>query len=286
MNTRAWVLFAAVAVLWGAPYLLIKVAVDDGIPPGFVAWARVVMGAAILLGLAGQAGLLHTLRGRWKWMAVFAFVEVTLPFPLIATAEQHVSSSLTAILIATAPLFVALLAPLLDPSERVGGRRLAGLLVGLMGVIALAGLDVAQRRNEWWGVAAIVASSLCYAIGPIVYKKHLADLDERVSMGGALLLGIAFLAPVAALDPPRAWPSPLALAALAALGVFCTAAAFVCWGALITAMGAGRALIVTYVNPLVAVALGMALLGERPGAGAFVGLVLILAGSWLAGGKN
>jgi drug/metabolite transporter (DMT)-like permease len=282
LNARAWALFAAVSVLWGAPYLLIKVAVDDGIPPGFVAWARVVMGAAILLGLAWRARLLGALRGRWKWMAVFAFVEVTLPFPLIATAEQHVSSSLTAILIATAPLFVSLLAPLLDPSEKAGGRRMAGLVIGLLGVVALAGLDVAQRRNEWWGVAAILASSLCYAIGPIVFKKHLADLDERVSMGGALLLGIAFLAPVAALQWPRAWPSATGLAALAGLGVFCTAAAFVCWGALIAAIGAGRALVVTYVNPVVAVVLGMALLGERPGLGAFAGLLLILAGSWLA----
>jgi drug/metabolite transporter (DMT)-like permease len=105
---------------------------------------------------------------------------------------------------------------------------------------------------------------------------------QRVSMGGALLLGIAFLAPVAALQWRRAWPSATGLAALAGLGVFCTAAAFVCWGALIAAIGAGRALVVTYVNPVVAVVLGMALLGERPGLGAFAGLLLILAGSWLA----
>src|SRR4029450_10135221 len=137
-------------------------------------WARVVMGAAILLGLAWRARLLGALRGRWKWIAGFALVEGTLPPPPTPTAEQPVSSSLPAILIATAPLFVALLAPLMDPSEKAGGRRLAGLVIGLLGVVALAGLDVAQRRNEWWGVAAILASSLCYAIGPIVFKKHLA----------------------------------------------------------------------------------------------------------------
>ena len=159
---------------------------------------------------------------------------------------------------------------------------MAGLVIGLLGVVALAGLDVAQRRNEWWGVAAILVSSLCYAIGPIVFKKHLADLDERVSMGGALLLGIAFLAPVAALQWPRAWPSATGLAARWRAWACSAPRPPSCWGALIAAIGAGRALVVTYVNPVVAVVLGMTLLGERPGLGAFAGLLLILAGSWLA----
>jgi len=272
----------AVALLWGAPYLLIKVAVDDGVPPGFVAWARVVIAAAILFALAARARVLGSLRGRLRWLAAFALVEITLPFPLIATAERHVSSSLTAILIATAPLFVAVLAPVLDPEEKAGPRRLAGLLVGFGGVVALAGLDVAGRRDEWLGAAAILAASVCYAIGPIVFKNHLADLDRRASMGGCLALGVLFLAPVAALDVPRALPSSTALGAIVGLGVFCTAAAFVLWGALIAEVGPGRALVVTYLNPVVAVALGMAFLHERLGLGTVVGLVLILAGAWLA----
>jgi len=141
---------------------------------------------------------------------------------------------------------------------------------------------VAGRRDEWLGAAAILAASVCYAIGPIVFKNHLADLDRRASMGGCLALGVLFLAPVAALDVPRALPSSTALGAIVGLGVFCTAAAFVLWGALIAEVGPGRALVVTYLNPVVAVALGMAFLHERLGLGTVVGLVLILAGAWLA----
>lgn len=284
MSGRAWAAFAAVSMLWGIPYLLIKVAVADGVPPAFLAWVRVVLGAAVLLGLAWRAGVLHGLRGRLRWLAVFAVAEIAVPFPLIALGEQHIASSLTAILVAAAPLFVALLALRFDATERAGGRRLVGLVVGLLGVAALMGVDIAGRTDELIGAAAILGAAFCYAIGPMVLKRHLADLDPRASMGASLLLAAVFLAPAAALDPPNAIPSPTAIAALAGLGVFCTAAALVIYGVLIAEVGAGRALVITYINPLVAVALGVAILGERPGAGAVAGLLLIIAGSWLATG--
>jgi drug/metabolite transporter (DMT)-like permease len=281
VSPRAWTIFIALSLLWGAPYLLIKIAVDDGVPPGFVAWIRVVTGAAILLALAWKAGVLGQVRGRLRWVAAFALVEVVLPFPLISAAEQHVTSSLAAILIATSPLFVAVLAPFLDPSERVSGRRLVGFVTGLAGVAALGGVDL-TGRNEWLGAAGVLAASVCYALGPIVYKNRLADLDRRASMGACLGLSVLLLAPVAAFDPPTSLPSTNAMAALLALGVLCTSVAFVLWGELIAAVGAGRALIVTYLNPLVAVGLGMALLGEHLTLGTAAGLSLILVGSWLA----
>ena len=109
MSARAWVTFAAVSVLWGIPYLFIKIAVDDGVPPAFVAWSRVVLAAAILLLLAWRAGALEALRGKWRWLAVYAFLEISIPFPMIAFGEQHVASSLAAIIIAAVPLFIALL---------------------------------------------------------------------------------------------------------------------------------------------------------------------------------
>jgi drug/metabolite transporter (DMT)-like permease len=143
MSRRAWLAFAAVSVIWGVPYLFIKVAVDDGVPPAFLAWVRVVIGAGVLLGLSWRAGILRTVRDRVRWLAAFAVVEIVLPFPLIAFGEQHVDSSVAAIIIATAPLFVALLALRFDATERVGGRRLAGLFVGLGGVVALVGVDIA-----------------------------------------------------------------------------------------------------------------------------------------------
>ena len=282
MSARAWAAFGAVSVLWGIPYLFIKVAVDDGVPPAFLAWVRVVLGAAVLLPLARHAGLLSSLRGRGGWLAVFAIVEITLPFPLIAAGEVHVASSLAAILIAAAPLFVALLAIRFDATERVTGERLVGLVIGLAGVVALVGIDVAGETDELIGAVAILISALCYAIGPMVLKRHLADLDPRASMAAALVIASLVLAPAAAIDPPAEAPSGSAVAALVVLGIFCTAAAFAIYAALVAEVGAGRALVITYVAPVVAVSLGVAILGEQLGAGAIAGLLLILAGSWLS----
>jgi drug/metabolite transporter (DMT)-like permease len=273
---------AAVSVMWGLPYLFIKVAVDDGVPPAFLAWARVVIGAAVLLLVARRAGLLASLRGRWRWLAVFAVLELVGPFPLIAVGEQHVDSSLAAIIIAAAPLFVALLALRFDASERVGGRRLVGLIVGLAGVVALVGVDVAGEPDELWGAGAIVVAAFGYAAGPMVLKRHLSDLDARASMAGALVVAGLALTPFAAVEPPDGMPSGAAITAVVVLGLVCTAAGLVGYGILVAEVSAGRALVVTYVNPVVALALGVLFLDERPGLGALLGLALILVGSWLS----
>ena len=282
MSARAWIAFAAVSTLWGMPYLFIKVAVDDGVPPAFLAWVRIVLGACVLLGLAWRAGSLASLRGRWRWIAVFGIVEITFPFPLIAWGEQHVTSSLAAIIVAAAPLFVALLAIRFDAEERATGARLVGLLLGLAGVVALMGIDVAGRTDELLGALAVLFSAFCYAVGPMVLKRHFADIDPRASMGGALAVAAVLLLPAMAVDRPTEVPSAEAIVALLVLGLFCTAAAFVFYGALVAEAGPGRALVITYVAPVVAVALGVAVLGEDLGAGAIAGLLLILAGSWLS----
>jgi drug/metabolite transporter (DMT)-like permease len=282
LSARAWISFAAVSTLWGMPYLFIKVAVDDGVHPLFLAWVRIVLGAAVLLGLAWRAGTLSGLGGRWRWIAVFAVAEIAVPFPLIAAGEQHVASSLAAIIVAAAPLFVALLALRFDASERVGGSRLVGLFVGLTGVVALVGIDVAGRSDELIGALAVLGAAFGYAVGPMVLKRHLAHLDPRASMGGGLLVAGVVLTPAAAISAPSTVPPASALVALAVLGLFCTAAAFVFYGALVAEAGPGRALVITYVAPVVALALGVAVLGEHVGAGAVVGLLLILAGSWLS----
>lgn len=282
MSPRAWAAFAAVSVLWGVPYLFIKVAVDDGVPPAFLAWARVVLGAVVLLFLAWRAGSLPSLRGRGRWLALFGLIEIAVPFPLIAAGEQHVSSSLAAILIAAAPLFVALLALRFDADERVGGLRLAGLVTGLGGVVVLMGVDVAGSADELLGAAAVLLAALGYAAGPMLLKRKLSDLDPRATMGASLAVAALLLTPAAAYRPPDEVPSGSALLAIVVLGLFCTAAALVFYGALVAEAGAGRALVITYIAPVVAVTLGVAVLGERLGAGAVAGLALILAGSWLS----
>jgi drug/metabolite transporter (DMT)-like permease len=282
MTARAWIAFGCMSALWGIPYLFIKVAVDDGVPPAFVAWARVVLAAVVLLVLAWRAGALTSLRGKGRWLAAYAFLEISIPFPMIAVGEQHVASSLAAIIIASVPLFIALLAIRFDQSERATGKRLVGLLVGLAGVVALVGIDVAGRSEELLGAGAILLAALGYAAGPMVFTRTLGGIDARATMGASLAIAAVFLTPFALLDPPREVPSGDAVVAIVVLGIFCTAIAFVIFSVLLMEVGAGRAAVITYINPVVAVGLGVAILGERPGAGAIAGLLLILAGSWLS----
>jgi drug/metabolite transporter (DMT)-like permease len=240
----------------------------------------------ILLALAARAGTLPAVRGRGRAIVAYAVAEVVFPFSLIATGEQRISSSLAAIVIASVPLIIALLAMRFDRSERPTRLRAAGLAVGFAGVVALVGIDVAGRTSELLGTAAVLVAAIGYAIGPMVLKHWLVGVDARATMGCALAVASVLLAPLAALTWPRATPSTGALAAVAVLGVVCTAAAFLILPTLVAEAGPSRASVITYINPVVAVALGVILLGERPGAGAVAGLLLILAGSWVStGGK-
>jgi drug/metabolite transporter (DMT)-like permease len=281
MSARAWMCFAAVSVLWGVPYLFIKLAVDE-VDPGFVAWSRVALGALVLAPLAVRSGALRGLRRRWRPILAYAAAEIVVPFPLIAFGERHVSSSLAAILIAAVPLTIALLALRFDPSERVDGRRLAGLVVGLAGVVALVGLDVAGSASELLGTACVLVAVLGYAAGPMILRAHLGDVDPRGLVTASLAVAAVLLAPLALAGAPRALPSAGVLASIAVLGVACSALAFVLFATLIQEVGAGRASVITYIAPTVAVALGVTLLGESLGVGAIAGLLLILAGSWLS----
>src|SRR2546421_6422563 len=282
MSRRAWLAFAGISVIWGIPYLMIRIAVRHGVTPAALAWARVALAAVLLLSLAWRAGTLRSLRGQWRWLLAYAVAEVSIPFPMIAAGEEHVSSSLAAIVIASVPLIGALLALRFDPSERPTPVRALGLLIGFGGVIALVGLDVAGHSGELLGTGAVLLGAVGYAIGPMVIKSGLASLDPRATMGGSLAIAAVLLAPTVALDPPRAMPSAGAIAAVVVLGVVCTAAAFVIYTVLIAEAGPSRATVITDVNPVIAVALGVGLLGERPGARAVAGLLLILAGSWLS----
>jgi drug/metabolite transporter (DMT)-like permease len=282
MSRRAWIAFAAMSLIWGVPYLLIRIAVQHGVPPLTLAWARVALGAIVLLTFAWRAGTLPSIRGKWPWLLMYAVVEISLPFPLIAFGETRVASSLAAIVIASVPLVGAVLAMRLDHSERPTPVRAIGLALGFGGVVALVGIDVAGRPGELIGTIAILLAAVGYAIGPMVVKHRLAGLDARATMGTSLAIASLLLAPAAALDPPPAVPGAGALAAVAILGLICTAAAFVIFTVLISEAGTSRATVITYVNPVVAVTLGVVLLGEHPGAGAVAGLLLILAGGWLA----
>ncbi len=188
MTPRAWAAFATMSILWGIPYLFIKIAVDDGVPPGFIAWARVLMGATVLLALAWRARALGGLRSRWRWLVAYAVIEISIPFPLIAFGEQHVSSSTTAIAIATVPLIASLLALKFAPGESLTGRRLIGMLVGFAGVAALVGIDVSGSADELLGIGAIVLAAAGYACGALIIARGLGGLDGRATMGASLAI--------------------------------------------------------------------------------------------------
>ncbi len=282
MSRRAWLAFAAASVIWGVPYLFIKIAVDHGMTAPLVAWGRVILGAVALLTLAWRAGTLGSVRGRWRWLLAFAVAEIAIPFPMLAIGEERVPSSLAAIMVATVPLIGALLAMRFDHSERPTPVRALGLAVGFAGVIALVGLDVAGHKGELLGVGAIMITATGYAIGPMLIKHRLAGADPRATMGASLAIAAVLLTPWAALDLPPRTPPAGAIGAVVVLGLLCTATAFVVYAILIGEVGSSRATVITYVNPVVAVALGVLLLGESLGAGAVAGLLLILAGGWLA----
>ena len=282
MTRRAWFAFAAASVIWGVPYLFIKIAVDRGVTAPVLAWGRVTLGAIALLALAWRAGTLSSLRGRWRWLLAFAVAEIVIPFPMLAIGEERVPSSLAAIMVATVPLIGAVLAMRYDHSERPTPTRALGLAIGFAGVIALVGLDVAGHRGELLGIGAIMLTATGYAIGPMLIKHRFAGVDPRAAMGASLAIAAALLTPWAALDLPQRPPSAGAIGAVAVLGLLCTATAFVVYSILIGEAGTSRATVITYVNPVVAVTLGVLLLGEHPGAGAVAGLLLILAGGWLS----
>jgi len=284
MSPRAWVLFVLSSLIWGIPYLFIKIAVEAGVPPAFVAWSRIALAAVLLVPLAWYRGALRGLRGRGRAIVGYAACEVAVPFVLIALGERYITSSLAAILISTMPLMVALLSSWLTPAERPTGMRLAGLVIGFGGVVALLGVDVAGRRGELLGAAMVLLATVGYAIAPIIVDRYLADLDPLGPVAASLIVATIALLPAVLATPPVRMPSPAALVSIAVLGVVCTAMGLVVFFRLIVEAGPGRASVITYVNPVVAVVVGVVVLAERLGGMSIAGLLLILGGSWLSTG--
>ncbi len=281
MSRRAWIYFWIVSVLWGSSFLFIKVAVDE-LSPAVVVLARTALGALVLLPVALVRRAFTGLAGRKLALVALAAVDVAVPFLLIAYGEERISSSLAGILLAADPLFVALLALRFDRSERIGGWRLLGLGVGVVGVVVLLGLDVGGSGTELVGAAMVLAASLSFAAAALLYKRSFADADPVGVTTAMLLIGALAVAIPAGLSAPSAAPNADVIAALLMLGGPNTGLGFWLFYALIAVAGAGRASVITYMTPAVAVVLGIAVLGESFTGSTALGLVLILAGSYLA----
>ena len=280
MSRRGWILFLAMAVIWGLPYLLIKVAVGE-VPPVVVVFVRCAIGAALLLPWTIARGQLRPALRHWKALLVFTVLEMTGPWLLLSYAETSLSSSLTGLLVSAVPFVAALTARLAGDEDRLSPVRIAGMVLGLLGIVALLGLDVGG--SDLLPLAAVALVVVGYATAPMVVTRRLADVPGVAAASIALLVTAVVYAPFAVprLDEvPDA--SDEALLSLAVLGVVCTALALALFFALIREVGPQRALVITFLNPAVAVLLGVLLLDEPFTLGLAIGLPVILVGCVLA----
>ena len=282
VSRRGSVLFAAMCVIWGLPYLLIRVAVRD-LDPTVVVFARTALATLLLLPIAVSRGVLRGLRGHWGWLLAYTTIEVAVPWLALTRAEQHLTSSLAGLLVAATPLFGVAVARIAGIETVIDGRRLAGLLVGLTGVACLVGLQVGQLDIP--AAVEVLGVALCYSIGPIIASRRLAGIPALGVVTVSLGLTALVYTPFAVLRPPN-HVSGEVVAAMITLALVCTALAFVVFFALIAEVGPTRAVVITYVNPAVALALGVTLLGEDVTRGMAIGFPLVLLGSVLATGQG
>jgi drug/metabolite transporter (DMT)-like permease len=276
MTRRGWMLFIALGLLWGMPYLLIRIAVEH-IDPLVVAGSRTLIGSLLLLPVALHRNALAPAFRNWKWLLAFTLIEISIPWVLLGHAETRLNSSTAGLLIAIVPLFAAVIVTRLG-HEHLEPRRLLGLGVGFAGVALLVGLDI--HFSDLLAVAATIIVALCYAIGPIIIDRKLKGVPAIGVVTASLILATLIYAPVA----PFLWPSQVSAAAVGSvigLGVLCTAAAFLAFFALIAQVGPARATVITYINPAVAIVLGALVLHEPLTTGMMIGFPLVILGSWL-----
>jgi drug/metabolite transporter (DMT)-like permease len=283
MTRRGALLFAAMCVIWGIPYLMIRVAVRE-LAPVTLVFLRTGIAALLLTPIAAYRGELRPLLRKPLPLLAYTAVEVAIPWVLLARAETKLTSSLTGLLIAAVPLVGALVVTFTGDRQRLGGRRWLGLLVGIAGVAAIVGLDVGQASVVALVEIALVAVG--YAVGPIILTRSLGDLPALGVVAASLFLTAIVYLPFAAFNLPAAVPGSHVVLSVVGLATVCTALAFLVFFALIGEVGPVRATVITYVNPAVAAILGVAVLSEHLTAGMLVGFALVLAGSVLATGRN
>lgn len=281
-DARAWILFAAMALLWGLPYLFIKQAVDSFSPASVVA-GRTLLGALLLLPFALRQKALRPAFAKIGWVLAFGAIEMAGPFLLLGHAELTLPSGLTGLLVATVPLFAAIIALTGGDRSVLRPSRAIGLVIGFVGVaviVAGPGLAIAGGTGLI-ALGEVLLVALCYAIAPFIVARQLAGVPPlgtiTLSLGA---VGIFYL-PIALLTQHEV-PTAQSAISLFALAVLCTAVAFIVFFALIAHVGPVRAPLFTYVNPVVAILLGVIVLGEQITPGLLIGFPLVILGCWLA----
>ncbi|HEY7736533.1 MAG TPA: DMT family transporter [Candidatus Limnocylindrales bacterium] len=279
MTQRGLVLFALMSVIWGIPYLFIRVAVQE-ISPATLVLARTGLAAAILLPIALARVDLRQVLARWPWVVAFAAIEIAIPWIALGSAEQHISSSLAGLLIAGVPLVGIAIAFTTGGADRLGRTGLLGLLIGLLGVAAIVGGD--YSTSDPTALLQIGVVVVCYALGPAILSRRLGGIPSLGVMALSLALSALAYIPIAVGQLPTTMPSVNVIASIVVLGVVCSAAAFLLFAALIDEVGPVRATVITYVNPAVAAVLGVLVLRETFTVAMGVGFVLVILGSALA----
>jgi drug/metabolite transporter (DMT)-like permease len=279
VSRRALVLFALMSIIWGIPYLFIRIAVTE-ITPATLVLGRTAIAAAILLPIALTRTDLREVLARWRWVVAFAAVEIAIPWVALGSAEQHISSSVAGLLIAGVPLVGAAIALLTGGTDRFGATGIFGMLLGIAGVAFIVGADFAATDTT--ALLQIGVVVVGYALGPAILARRLAGLPTVGIMAVSLTLVAVLFAPIAATQWPTSTPSANALIAVVVLATVCTAAAFILFGALIEAVGPVRATVITYINPAVATVLGVVVLGETFTVPMAIGFAMVIAGSILA----
>ena len=282
VDRRSWILLGLLAALWGASYLFIKIGLED-FSPAMVVFLRTMLAALVLAPLALHRGAMRGLRRLFWPIVLLAAVQVAVPFLLISWGEEEISSSLTGILVASAPILTALLAVFIDHEERPSAVGGFGIGIGIVGVALLLGVDVGGDSAALVGGLAVVLASLGYAIGGFYLKARFKDTQPIGVVTATMLASALLVLPVALLSFPGDAPGAGSVAAMAVLGAGGTGLAFVMFYTLIADVGPAKASIVAYVAPVFAVIYGVTFRDEAFTLGTLVGMALILGGSWIAG---
>jgi drug/metabolite transporter (DMT)-like permease len=267
-----------VGFAWGIPYLLIRVAVREIAQPTLV-FFRTAPAALLLLPFALRSGNLQRLLTRWRAIIAYTVAELGLSWLMLFRAEQRLSSSLSGLLIAMVPFISVLLGKAFHDPEPIGRTRLTGLIIGLIGVVTLVGTDI--RGSALLAVGEIVVTAVSYAFGPMIVGRYLRELPGLEVVTASLVLTALAYSPFALTHLPGRLNREV-VSSVVVLVVLCTAIAFIAFYALIQEVGAARATVVTYVNPAVAIVLGVLVLNERFTVGVALGFPLVLVGSYLA----
>ena len=282
MSTEAWALFAAMGVIWGLPYLFIKISVVE-VGPAAMVFARTALAVLILVPLAARAGALRPALRYWQPAALFAALEMGIPWLLLGHAELRISSALAGLLLAAVPIIGAVVTALLGDRHNIAPVRVAGMVLGLIGVAALVGVDAAAGHLDLLSILEMLIVAVCYALAPIAIDR----LENPPPAIGIVTVSILFVAiaytPVGVIGLAQAWPLQAdTVGSLVILGWLCTALAFVLFFRLIAAAGPVRAVTITFINPAVAIVLGILVLSEQLTTGMVIGFPLVILGSFLA----